>query len=230
MSPFVSINNLSFSFDDKSEKLFKSFSFDLEKGHHLFLEGESGSGKSTFLELLTGIRKPTSGTITILDEELSNKSSQQLDVFRSKHFGIIFQTFNLLPHLTVKENLELGLLFSPSKKEKILSQNKTVDDEILRILGSLKIESSLLHQKCTQLSVGQQQRIAAARAFLGSPEIIVTDEPTSALDDKVADLFMELLFKEAETNDSTIIFVSHNKQLMNRFSKVLSINNIKRDE
>lgn len=186
----------------------------IEEGEHLFLHGKSGSGKSTFLNLLCGVLSPSEGDIKVLGKSLTSMSSFERDAFRSDNYGNIFQHFNLLPYLSVEENIALPLGFSKTKREKV----SNVKGEIKNLLKALELDVDL-NAKALHLSVGQQQRVAVARALLGKPRIIIADEPTSALDLDAKEGFMELLFKQVEAQNSTLIFVSHDKTLASRFEK-----------
>jgi putative ABC transport system ATP-binding protein len=215
MSLLVKIQNLKFSWDNRTPLLNISC-FEIKAGERVFIYGPSGSGKSTFLNLIAGVLNYSQGSIRILGTDLKNLSASQRDVFRGHHMGFIFQQFNLIPYLNVQENIELPLKFSSKRKNKI----QNIKEEILRLCTSLGIES-LLERMPSQLSVGQQQRVAAVRALIGSPEIIIADEPTSALDQDFRDQFLELLLKEASS--SSVLFVSHDRTLEKHFTKTLNI-------
>ena len=194
--------------------------FSLKTAGRLFLYGPSGSGKSTFLSMLAGIVKPKEGEILICGHNLTSMASRKRDVFRAEHMGIVFQQFNLIPYLSVLENTLLGVQFcSSSKKEGALSLGK----ELLSRLGFAADEFSQLAQ---YLSVGQQQRVAVARALVGSPEVILADEPTSALDAELKQSFMSLLMELCEERGSTLIFVSHDHSLKDLFSHSLALKEI----
>ena len=164
----------------------------VNKGEHLFIQGPSGSGKTTLLNLLTGINLPNSGSVDILGTQLGGLSNSRRDQFRADHLGVIFQQFNLLPYLSLLENVQLPCGFSRRKRANAGDMRATA----LRLLSHLRIPESLLNQPVAKLSVGQQQRTAVARALIGNPEIVIADEPTSALDSDNRDRFMELLFRK----------------------------------
>ena len=194
----------------------------VKTGEHIFLRGESGSGKTTLLNLLAGILAPTEGKIRLLGEDLEKASSRKRDRFRADHMGVIFQQFNLLPYLSVIENITLPCHFSPRRKQKAGDAEATAK----RLLDHLQLDTSLRQKRVTELSVGQQQRVAVARALIGQPEIIIADEPTSALDTGTRDRFIQLLFSEAEAQKSTIIFVSHDPQIATHFPRVIELSEI----
>lgn len=198
-----------------------TFSLEVAKGEHVFLIGPSGSGKTTLLNLITGVLAPSKGQIEILGQNLSAMRSASRDAFRADSFGIIFQLFNLIPYLSVIENVLLPLRFSAKRNRNIDGSPEVAAVQLLKNLG---LGDELFHKnRCADLSVGQQQRVAAARALLGSPEIIIADEPTSALDSDSREEFLGSLFTQCEAHNTTLLFVSHDSSLRNRFSRVLSL-------
>jgi len=204
--------------------------FALPAGAKVLLVGPSGTGKSTFLSLLCGIVAPSSGTLEVMGTDLARLSHSARDRFRAEHFGIIFQMFNLLPYGSVLDNVMLPLSFSRTRAERA-ARNGTAEDEARRLLDSLGLDAEVLSGYSTAaLSVGQQQRVAAARALIGAPEVIVADEPTSALDRNRQLAFLDLLFAEAEKAGSAVIMVSHEEELGSRFDKVLRLDEIARAE
>ena len=155
--------------------------FTVERGERVFLKGPSGSGKSTLLGLVGGVLTPLSGTVSLLGTKLNDLDASGRDRFRGEHLGFIFQMFNLIPYLTVRENVLLPLQFSAARRRRLADLAPAT--EVLRLFGELSVlqRQGLLDRQVTQLSIGQQQRVAAARALIGRPEILVADEPTSAL-------------------------------------------------
>lgn len=201
-------------------------SFVLSARERVLLVGPSGSGKSTFLSLLTGILAPSSGQLDILGTDLTQLSNSARDRFRAQHFGIIFQMFNLLPYGSVTDNVVLPLSFAATRRARALS-NGTAEAEARRLLASLGLETSDFDGvAASSLSVGQQQRVAAARALIGRPELIVADEPTSALDRDRQQAFLDLLFAEVEAAGATLIMVSHEEGLGKRFDRVLRLDDV----
>ncbi len=226
----LDIKNLSFLWKNSGSPIINLPEFELKEHEHVFLQGPSGSGKSTLLALIGGIILPKSGKIKLLGQDLKNLSRSGRDSFRVDHIGYIFQLFNLLPYLTIEENVLLPLNFSHIRAKKA---GKTKSDQIRdaeRLLKSLDLEEQLAEKKpVTELSVGQQQRVAVARALIGKPELIIADEPTSALDSDLCHSFLELLFAESKKAGSTLLFVSHDSTLGNFFNRKISmeeINNI----
>lgn len=194
----------------------------IAQGEHVFLRGESGSGKTTLLNLLAGILTPTDGSICLLEEDLHNTSSSKRDRFRADHMGVIFQQFNLLPYLSMVENITLPCSFSKRRRDKAGDPQQAAT----QLLDHLQLDESLRSKMVTELSVGQQQRVAVARALIGQPEIIIADEPTSALDTSTRDRFIDLLFTQAEAQNSTIIFVSHDPHIASHFPRVIELSEI----
>lgn len=201
-------------------------SFTLGAHERVLLVGPSGAGKSTFLSLLCGIVAPSAGTLEVLGTDLSKLSNAARDRFRAEHFGIIFQMFNLLPYGSILDNVMLPLSFARKRAERA-GRNGPADDEALRLLTSLGLDAGeLAGHSAANLSVGQQQRVAAARALIGAPELIVADEPTSALDRGRQLAFLDLLFAEAEAAGAAVIMVSHEEELGARFDRVLRLDEI----
>lgn len=217
--PLVELKELRFFWPEQNVPTLDIDYLSVSRGEHVFISGESGSGKTTLLNLLCGIHQAHSGVINILNQDMNKLSKQQRDSFRGDHLGVIFQQFNLLPFLSVAENIQLPLGFSKIRQKK----SRDIQSETQRLLSALDLPAAIIDKKVTQLSVGQQQRVAACRALLGAPEVIIADEPTSALDRKNSDNFLQLLFKEADAHDSTIIFVSHDEHTATHFSHVVPL-------
>lgn len=218
----VQIENLHFRWPDQAEDLLSISNLSIEQSRHTFIQGSSGSGKTTLLNLLCGINLCTQGRLTVLEKELNQLSSQKRDEFRGDHLGVIFQQFNLLPFLSVKENIQLPCRFSSKRANKV----NDMSEEVFRLLDALDLPSSLLDKAVTELSAGQQQRVAACRAMIGSPELIIADEPTSALDMQNRDRFLQLLFQEADKHASTILFVSHDPGIAHHFADKIDLTEV----
>jgi putative ABC transport system ATP-binding protein len=200
--------------------------FGLRARERVLLVGPSGAGKSTFLSLLCGIVTPQAGELDVLGTDTARLSSSGRDHFRSEHFGIIFQMFNLLPYGSILDNVLLPLSFSKKRRTRA-GRNGGAEAEALRLLTSLGLDLKELEGLSTaSLSVGQQQRVAAARALIGGPELIVADEPTSALDRDRQLAFLDLLFAEIAAADASLIMVSHEEELGKRFDSVLRLEEI----
>ena len=220
--PIINLQNVRFRWPEQEEDMLYLPELIVKKGEHLFIQGPSGSGKTTLLNVLTGINLPNSGSVIVLGTPLERLSSIRRDQFRADHLGVIFQQFNLLPYLSLLENVQLPCGFSRRKKANAGNMQETA----LRLLAHLSIPASLLNKPISKLSVGQQQRTAVARALIGSPEIVIADEPTSALDSDNRDRFLELLFQETEEQKSTLIFVSHDQHIARQFNKVVDLTKI----
>jgi putative ABC transport system ATP-binding protein len=204
-------------------------SFRLEPGETLFLKGPSGSGKTTLLGLLGGVQKPDHGTIQLLGQELTQLSSGARDRFRVDHTGYIFQQFNLLPFLSVRENVELPCHFSRTRAARANQRHGNVEKAAVTLLAHLGLKDpELLSRRADSLSIGQQQRVAAARALIGQPELVIADEPTSALDTDAREAFIKLLFAECREAGSSLLFVSHDQSLAPLFDRSLSLSQLNR--
>ncbi|MFZ3154108.1 ABC transporter ATP-binding protein [Pseudomonas sp.] len=222
-SALIQLSNLGFAWPGQPE-LLDIDSFTLQRGESLFLKGPSGSGKTTLLGLLGGVQKPNRGSIQLLDQDLSTLSAGARDRFRVDHTGYIFQQFNLLPFLSVRENVELPCHFSRLRTSRAVQRHGSVDNAAAALLAHLGLNKpSLLERRAGDLSIGQQQRVAAARALIGQPELVIADEPTSALDADAREAFLELLFAECREAGSSLLFVSHDQSLARMFDRSLSL-------
>jgi putative ABC transport system ATP-binding protein len=197
----------------------------IARGERLFLHGPSGSGKTTLLGLIAGVLAPTTGRVQVLGSDLGAMGSAGRDRFRAAHIGYVFQMFNLIPYLSVRENITLPVRLSGLRRARLGAANP--DQEAMRLAAGLEIDS-LLEAPTAALSVGQQQRVAVARALMGAPELIVCDEPTSALDADRRDRFLELLFASVQQAGSTLVFVSHDLALAERFGRTVALGQLNR--
>lgn len=198
----------------------------IEPGERTLLLGPSGAGKSTLLSLICGIVVPQSGAINVLGENITAMSATDRDQFRAEHYGVIFQMFNLLPYATAVDNVLLPLSFAPERHKQAIKQ-RPAKEEAVRLLAALGVHGPLATKGiAARLSVGQQQRVAAARALIGAPELIVADEPTSALDKRTQDIFLDLLFGQVEEVGATLIVVSHDEGLVPRFDRALHLSDL----
>jgi len=194
----VSMTGVRFAWPGRNAFSLVIENFALKKGERLFLVGPSGAGKSTFLSLLAGIVTPQEGVIDGLGTDIARLRGAARDRFRAEHYGIIFQMFNLLPYGSVIDNVVLPLSFS-SKRRNRAEAGGGVHAEAARLLESLGLEKDVIDtSSAANLSVGQQQRVAAARALIGSPELIIADEPTSSLDRNRQQAFLDLLFADVD--------------------------------
>ena len=224
----IELKDLSFSWPGQPV-LLDIPAFRLEPGESLFLKGPSGSGKTTLLGLLGGVQTASQGCIQLLGQPLSELSSGARDRFRVDHTGYIFQQFNLLPFLSVRENVELPCHFSRLRAGRAAQRHGSVDKAAQTLLAHLGLtDPALLERRADSLSIGQQQRVAAARALIGQPELVIADEPTSALDADAREAFIRLLFAECREAGASLLFVSHDQSLAPLFDRNLSLSELNR--
>jgi putative ABC transport system ATP-binding protein len=197
-------------------------------GSNVFVHGPSGSGKSTLLGLLAGVLLPTAGRVSLLGMAWSALSGARRDAFRADHVGYIFQQFNLLPYLSVLDNVLLPCRFSALRRERAAGASGSAAAAAGRLLERVGLQRNLWTRAAAQISVGQQQRVAAARALIGRPDVVIADEPTSALDAALREDFMQLLLEQCRAAGSTLVFVSHDERLAARFEHRLSLPEINR--
>jgi putative ABC transport system ATP-binding protein len=223
----LDLKNVCFSWKNSGRELLNLPEFLVERHEHVFLQGPSGSGKSTLLGLVGGILVAESGTLTVLGKEIKSLSNSARDTFRVDNNCFIFQLFNLLPFLSIEENVMLPLSFSKIRAERAGKTKLDQVNETRRLLRALELEEPLVKKSpVIELSVGQQQRVAAARALIGNPELVIADEPTSALDSDLRNSFLELLFSECKKSGTTLLFVSHDSSLSSFFKKKVSMDEI----
>lgn len=213
----IEIQNLVFAYPQQPPTI-KISHFSLKPGEKVFLAGPSGSGKTTFLELVAGLLHPTSGSLQVLGEDFSSETANEKDLVRKNLMSFIFQSFNLVPYLSVEENIRLPfwLGYKDNRDE------RQITEDLKKLLRGLGIEA-LQDKKVTALSFGQSQRVAAARAFLKRPKLLLADEPTSALDSDHRNSFLSVLFGLAKDFETSMIFVSHDRSLQIQFDKVIEI-------
>lgn len=195
----------------------------VEQGSSVLLRGISGGGKSTLLGLLAGVLLPGKGRVEVAGHALQDMGGAARDRFRADQLGVIFQQFNLLPFLTVRDNIALGLRFSRLRSARI---SGPLDAEIARLLQALQLNPELMQRRAGTLSVGQQQRVAAARALIGRPTLLLADEPTSALDREAATAFLQLMSAQCQAAGTTVLVVSHDDSLQPLFDRTISLTEI----
>ena len=195
----------------------------LERGTRAFLFGPSGSGKTTLLGVLAGVLEAEEGEVRVLGKDLGSLPGRQRDAFRAEHIGYVFQMFNLIPYLSVLDNIALPARMNAGRRARL--DGAGVKETAALLADHLHI-GDLLKKPVTELSVGQQQRVAACRALIGAPELIIADEPTSSLDFDRREAFLELLFRECERAGATLVFVSHDRTLEGMFSRTISLPDI----
>ncbi len=222
-SPAIDLTNVEFSWGS-GQMVLSIPRFSVARGERVFLKGASGSGKSTLLGLIGGVLPRYRGSVRVLGEALENLSGVRRDAFRAAHVGYIFQMFNLLPFLSTVDNVLLTTRFSTERASRV---GQDLQDEARRLLAALGLrDPALLERPITALSIGQQQRVAAARALLGRPGLVIADEPTSALDADSRFDFLELLRNECRAGGSSLLFVSHDTTLAGAFDRTVSMNDI----
>ncbi|MCX4186969.1 ABC transporter ATP-binding protein [Methylophaga sp. OBS4] len=220
----IEISDVHFRYPGKSAAdVIRIPQWQVQKNERLFIYGPSGSGKSTLLNLLAGILQPQQGQITLLGQTFSALNNHRRDMFRARHLGMVFQQFNLIPYLSVLDNIQLAAHFGDSKAE-------TVNIRLQALFSGLQLDLQLLSRRADKLSVGQQQRAAIARALINHPEILIVDEPTSALDSDARQGFLSLLLDLVEENQSTLLFVSHDRSLAHNFSRQIDMQMLNRVE
>lgn len=213
---------------DRSNTLIDIDHFQINHGESVFLRGPSGSGKSTLLGLIGGVLRPDAGRISICSTETTALSSSQRDRVRADHLGIIFQQLNLLPYLNIIQNVTLPCRFSVARAGRAAGQNDSIGDIARELVSELGLDKSLLDRKVGTLSIGQQQRVAVARALIGGPDLIIADEPTSALDSDNRDRFIELLDTQRKRSGCSLLFVSHDLSLAKHFDTSVDLNTLNR--
>lgn len=219
----IKLENIKFQYPGQTQPTLIIENLSIKKGEKVFLFGPSGCGKTTLLEILSGVLSPQDGSAKMMSTDLAKLSNSSRDQFRSNHIGYIFQSFNLIPYLNVEENISLPLALSSERRRRVSVEKQS--EETQRLCEHLGI-SAFLQKEVSQLSIGQQQRVAVARALIGSPEIILADEPTSSLDFDHREKFIQLLFKECAANSTTVLFVSHDRTLEKLFDRSISLQEI----
>lgn len=209
---FLEVNNIKKHFGEGESKVevLKGIDLSIEKGEICVLLGPSGSGKSTLLNIIGGIDNADSGFISINGEKTADMSEKALTMYRRKHLGYIFQMYNLIPNLNIKENVEVGAY---------LSDNPLDVDEILHTLGLYEHR----HKLPNQLSGGQQQRTAIGRAIVKNPDILLCDEPTGALDYNTSKEILKLIEDINQKYGNTVVMVTHNDAIKNMADRVVKL-------
>ena len=196
--------------------------FFVRRGETLLLLGESGSGKSTLLSMICGTILADSGKVAVDGTELKSLSGWSRDRFRAEKIGVVFQQFNLLPFGSVTDNILLPLRFAPERR----SRCQQPKHQAAALCQSLGLPDGIASSKAANLSVGQQQRVAVARALIGMPPILIADEPTSSLDELARESFLDLMFGQVTAQGSTLLMVSHDPRLADRFDRVVRMTDI----
>jgi putative ABC transport system ATP-binding protein len=215
----IDIHQLRFAWPRAARDTLAIDALHVAPGESVFLHGPSGCGKSTLLGLLAGVLVPTAGQVTLMGQPWSALGGAARDRLRADHVGYIFQQFNLLPSLSVLDNVRLPCRFSARRAQRAGDAAATAR----ALLAQVGLAEDHWTRRADELSVGQQQRVAAARALIGTPELVIADEPTSALDAALRDGFMTVLLAQCRTAGSTLVFVSHDERLATHFDRRLSL-------
>ena len=202
------------SFDIDGHNLFSNINLNLTNQKDLLITGPSGIGKTTLLSILCGLQKPTNGSIIYNGIDLYNLAENEVDNFRGKNLGIVFQNFNLINSFTVKQNLEIAANAIGTKSS----------DQYFNLLDRVGLADKS-HIKVANLSIGEKQRLAVARAFVGEPQWIFCDEPTSSLDDKNANIIANLIKEESSRCKASLVLITHDSRIQTliNFSKILRL-------
>ena len=202
------------SFDIDGQKLFSNINLNLKSQKDLLITGPSGVGKTTLLSILCGIQKPSTGKVIYNNIDLYNLAESKIDEFRGKNLGVVFQNFNLINSFTVKQNLEIAANAIGTKSS----------DQYFNLLDRVGLADKS-HIKVANLSIGEKQRLAVARAFVGEPQWIFCDEPTSSLDDKNANIIANLIKEESSRCKASLVLITHDSRIQTliNFSKILRL-------
>ena len=220
----IAVRNLRYAWPGAADNLVID-ALDVPSGRTVFMHGPSGCGKSTLLGLMAGVLQARQGTVSLLGQDWATLPAGRRDQRRADHVGVIFQQFNLLPYLSVLDNVLLPCRFSARRAARCEDSPAVSARALLDRVG---LDTRLHGRRADALSVGQQQRVAAARALIGRPDLVIADEPTSALDAALRDDFMDLLLGECAAAGSTLVFVSHDERLATRFDERLSLPQLNR--
>ncbi len=219
----IEIRDLRYAWPHAGHDCLAIDALDIDAGTRCFVHGPSGCGKSTLLGLLAGVLLPRAGSVSLLGTRWSSLPGAQRDAQRADHVGYVFQQFNLLPWLDATGNVLLPCRFSARRRERAAAGFGSAAQAADTLLARVGLAERDRRRPAGQLSVGQQQRVAAARALIGAPELVIADEPTSALDAALREAFMELLLAACTGAGSTLVFVSHDERLAARFDQLLSL-------
>ena len=217
--PLLRVAGLRFRWPRTEHECVHVARLDLAAGQTLFVRGPSGCGKSTLLSLLAGVLTANDGTVELLGRDWRRLAPAARDRHRADHVGVLFQQFNLLPYLSVLDNVLLPCRFSARRAARA-GDTRAAARQLLDAMG---LHAPLNARPASQLSVGQQQRVAAARALIGAPELVIADEPTSALDEALREAFMRLLLNACRGGSSALVFVSHDERLARHFDRRLDL-------
>ena len=214
----IALGHLGYSYPGDQNPVLNIPAWQVERNEHVFLQGESGSGKSTLLSLLAGLSIPTQGSLQILGDDIAKQSARQRDRFQPPP-GVVFQQFNLIPYLSALDNILLAARFGSATTAGPRQRATT-------LLERMNLQSTLHHRPASQMSIGQQQRVAIVRALINNPSLLLVDEPTSALDHANRDAFLALLFDVLSDQECAMVFVSHDPALGASFDTQIKISEL----
>lgn len=220
-SDVLRIDGLAHGWSPNDAPLFRLPALHLRAGESLFIHGPSGCGKSTLLSLLCGITPARSGQVSVQGTDWRALPAHRRDAWRADHIGYIFQQFNLLPYLSPLDNVLLPCRFSARRRQGTTAQGGP-QAQARTLLARMQLPEAAWQAPSAQLSVGQQQRVAAARALIGRPALVVADEPTSALDEATRDAFMATFLQACDEAQAAVVFVSHDQRLATHFQRSLA--------
>ena len=219
--PAVSLRNVRFRYTGAPADTLRIERLSVAAGEHVFVRGPSGCGKTTLLSLLAGVLVAGAGQVRLQGRDWAELTPATRDRLRADRIGYVFQQFNLLPYLSVLDNVLLPCRFSAQRAAR--AGGRDTATRAAALLAQMGLSADFWHRPAAALSVGQQQRVAAARALIGQPELVVADEPTSALDEAVRESFMQVLLAACAEAGSALIFVSHDARLAGRFDRQLDL-------
>lgn len=220
----ISVSDFSFVWPGSNAAVLQNASLHVAAGERVILRGPSGSGKSTLLAAISGVVDIPVGAVSVAGQDIGALPASKRDRFRADHIGLIFQVFNLVPWLSAVDNVLLPCRFSKRRRERV---SGPLYNEAQRLMEALGLDPQTLGaSQASSLSVGQQQRVAAARALIGAPEVILADEPTSALDPESKETFMQMLSQQAQESGAALLMVSHDSGLDIHFDRMIQITDL----
>ena len=224
IQPILALKDVRYRWPGRASFALDIEGFQIARSERVLLLGESGSGKSTLLSLICGPITAAAGSVTVAGTDIAALSAGKRDRFRAEQIGLIFQQFNLLPYASVLDNILLPLRFAPLRRTTVPNPSQTAR----QLCTDLGLPPEPVPAQAGTLRVGQQQRVAAARALIGAPPLIIADEPTSALDAATQASFLDLLFAQTRAAQSTLLMVSHDARLAPQFDRVVQMQDLTR--
>jgi putative ABC transport system ATP-binding protein len=217
--PTLSVRGLRFGWTRGGPPCLDIAAFEVAAGETVFLHGPSGCGKSTLLSLCAGVLLPDAGRVALQGRDWAALPAARRDALRAERVGYIFQQFNLLPYLSAIDNVLLPCRFSAPRDRAAAAGGGSARDAAAALLQGMGLPEASWRRPARALSVGQQQRVAAARALIGAPALVLADEPTSALDEDRRDAFLDLLLGACAAHRSALVFVGHDRRIAGRFAR-----------